>query len=265
MRQRLPSVTGLPTVVTGASSGIGRSLALELARRGARVALLARRERELAEVSDEIARSGGDSLIVPCDITNHREIAEAAEFVESHLGVVELLVNNAGIGSHQRFLDLEIGELERTLQVNLVGAAAVTKAFLPSMVSRGRGWLVFVASVAGRVSTPSESAYVASKAGLIGLAESLSLEVEDTGIHVLTVCPGIVRTPFFGHEGPPNVNSRWSVQVEPEDLSLAILRSLAKGHRRLTFPRKISASYLAQVIAPEWTRRQVERAARRES
>jgi short-subunit dehydrogenase len=87
--------------------------------------------------------------------------------------------------------------MERMMRVNYFGALYFTKALLPAMVEQQRGWIVFVASVAGKIASPEESAYVATKFAMVGLAASLSLEVEDAGVHVLTVCPGVIRTPFF--------------------------------------------------------------------
>ncbi|MBM3956515.1 MAG: SDR family NAD(P)-dependent oxidoreductase, partial [Gemmatimonadetes bacterium] len=119
---------------------------------------------------------------------------------------------------------------------------------------------VFIASVAGRIATPEESAYAATKFAMIGLAEALSIEVEDAGVHVLTVCPGVIRTPFFDAEAlerlPPVTRSQW---VEPEALVDAIRKALAKGRRELTFPRKLGVAYVVKALAPGFMRSQVKR------
>jgi short-subunit dehydrogenase len=147
------------------------------------------------------------------------------------------------------------------MRVNYLGAVHVTQALLPGMLERRRGWIVFVASVAGKIASPDESAYAASKFALVGLASALSLEVEDAGVHVLTVCPGVIRTPFFDEEAlarMPPVALRQ--MVEPQGLVEAIVRALARGRHELTWPRAIAAGYAVQALFPGFMRRQVKRA-----
>jgi short-subunit dehydrogenase len=246
-------------LVTGASSGIGRLLALRLAADGARVALVARREALLRRLAAEIEAAGGEALALPCDVSDAEQSRAAALRAEQRFGGIDLLVNNAGYGGHRRFLDWELSDIERMLRVNFLGAVYFTKALLPGMVARRRGFLVFVASVAGRIATPEESVYAATKFALLGLAESLSLEVEEAGVHVLSVLPGVIRTPFFDGmlEKLPPV-ARRSMR-EPEGLVDAILRALAQGRREITYPRGIALAYLVRAFAPEFLRRQVRR------
>jgi short-subunit dehydrogenase len=238
-------------LVTGASSGIGRALALRLAREGARVALVARGEALLRELAAEIAAAGGEARAFPADLGEREQaLACAAEAAEA-FGGIDLLVNNAGYGHRRSFLEWELDDMERVMRVNYAGSLAMTKALLPQMVARGRGWLVFVASVAGKIASPDEAAYAASKFALVGLAAALSLELEDSGVHVLTVCPGVIRTPFFDAEAlarMPAVSRRQ--MVEPEGLVDAILAALARGRREITHPRWIAPSYAIQALAP---------------
>ena len=146
------------------------------------------------------------------------------------------------------------------MRVNFLGILYWTKALLPQMVERRRGWLVFMASVAGKIGVPDESVYAASKFATVGLAEALSIEVEDAGVHVLTICPGTIRTPFFDQEAlerMPPVAKRG--MVDPEPLIEAIMRGLAAGKREVTYPRYIAAGYLTKAFAPEFLRRNVKR------
>ncbi len=254
--RKLESVTGLNAVVTGASSGIGRALALRFARGGAKVALVARRADRLDELAREIAAAGGEALVVACDVADRAESLAAVDRVLQHFGHVDILVNNAGYGHHRRFLDWDLDDIERMMRVNYFGALYWTKALLPQMVARGKGWLVFVASVAGKLGVPEESAYAASKFAMVGLAEALSYEVDDAGVQVLTVCPGTIRTEFFDEEAlrrMPPVARRMMVEVEP--LVDAIMASLAKGRYELTFPRFIATGYVVRVLAPGLMRR----------
>lgn len=260
MMAKITSYEGITAVVTGASSGIGQLVALRLARGGARVALVARRQPELEEVASKIRSLGGSAMVVPCDVAERHEVERAAEQVLGAFGKVDLLFNNAGYGHHRRFLDWSVEDIERMMRVNFLGSVYWTKALLPQMVERKRGWLVFVASVAGKLGVPDETAYAASKFAMVGLAEALSLEVEDQGVHVLTVCPGAIRTDFFDQEAlerMPPISRR--TMVDPEPLVDAIFQALAAGKRELTFPRFIAAGYVVRAIAPGFMRRSTKR------
>jgi short-subunit dehydrogenase len=256
----LADYRGLTALVTGASSGIGRALALRLAGAGARVALVARKAAALEELAAEIRSASGESLVLPCDVGQRDQALAACEDALAHFGRVDLLVNNAGYGGHRPFLEWDLEDMERIMRINYLGALYFSKALLPQMVERSRGWLVFMASVAGKIATPEESAYAASKFALLGLAQALSLELEDDGVRVLTVCPGAIRTPFFDEETLarlPPVTLR--SMCEPEGLVEAILAALAKGRRELTYPRRLAAGYVVQAVAPGFMRRQVRR------
>ena len=146
------------------------------------------------------------------------------------------------------------------MRVNYLGTLYWTKALLPQMVERKRGWLVFMASVGGKIGVPEETAYAASKFAVVGLAEALSLEVEDSGVHVLTVCPGTFRTGFFDEEAlarMPPVSQR-NMQ-EPEVLVDAMIDALARGKREITVPKRFAAAYTVRALAPEFMRRNVKR------
>lgn len=257
---RLTSYTGLAAVVTGASSGIGKLLALRFAGEGARVALVARRAAELEAVAGQIRAAGGEALVLPCDVADRTQVFAAAATAVERLGPIDILVNNAGYGHHRPFLDWDLDDMERLMRVNFFGTLYWTKALLPQMVQRRRGWLVFMASVAGKIGVPDESAYAATKFAIVGLAEALSIEVEDAGVHVLTVCPGAIRTEFFDQEAlerMPPVAKRG--MVDPEPLVDAIMKSLAAGRHELTFPRRIAGAYVIKAIAPGLMRRGIKR------
>jgi hypothetical protein len=247
-------------LVTGASSGIGRALSLRLGRDGARVSLVARRPDALEEVADAVRSAGGEAAVLPCDVSQNVQVVAAAAAAESAFGPVHLLVNNAGYGRHQRFVDHDVADMEQMFRVNTLGSIYVAKALLPAMIRRGRGWIVFIASVAGKIASPDESVYAATKFATVGLASALGLELEDDGIHVLTVCPGVIRTPFFDEEAlsrmPPASLRR---MVEPDGLADAILRALGRGLHEITYPRSLAFAYRVQAIAPEFMRRQVRR------
>ena len=257
---RLTSYENKAALVTGASSGMGRLLALRLARGGARVALVARREAELADLAGEIERGGGKAIVVPCDVADRSQVFAAADKAVAGLGNIDILVNNAGYGHHRRFLEWDLDDMERMMRVNYFGTLYWTKALLPQMVARHTGWLIVMASVAGRLGVPEESAYAASKFAQVGLAEALAIELEDSGVHVLTVCPGTINTPFFDAEAldrMPPVSKR--MMIEPEVVVDAIMAALARGKHDITVPRFIAVSYLVRLLAPEFMRRNTKR------
>ena len=257
---RLKDFSGRNVLITGASSGIGRLLALEMAAKGARIALVARRKDELDGVAEEVRAGGGNAIALACDVGDREQALDTAARAVEELGSIDVLVNNAGYGRHRRFVDWEIEDMERMMRVNYLGSLYFTKALVPAMVERGSGWLVFIASVAGRIAPADETAYAASKFAMVGLASSLSLEVEDAGVHVLTVCPGAIRTPFFDDEALARLPAVARRQMaEPEGLVEAIMDALARGKRELTYPKWIASGYIAQVLAPGFTRRQVKK------
>jgi len=247
-------------LITGASSGIGRLLALRLAREGARVALVARRESELEALAAEVRDQSGEALVLPCDVADQTQATAAAQRAVDHFGAIGLLFNNAGYGGQRTFLEWDVEDMERIMRVNYFGTLYFTKALLPQMVERKRGWMVFISSVTGRIASPEKTAYAASKFAMTGFAEALSLEMENTGVHVLTVYPGVIRTPFHTPQMLADMpqKARESM-IEPEGLVDAIFGALAKGDRELTYPGGIAAGYVVRALAPGFLRKQVLR------
>jgi short-subunit dehydrogenase len=257
---KLTSYKDKTAVITGASSGMGELLALRMARAGARVALVARRVEELQRVAASIASTGGIALVLPCDVADKQQVFATAERAVAELGAIDILVNNAGYGRHRRFLEWDLDDMERMFQVNFLGTLYWTKALLPQMVQRRHGWIVMMASVAGKLGVPDESVYAATKFAQVGLAEALSYEVEDAGVHVLTVCPGAIDTPFFRPEDlqrMPPVARR--LMIQPERVIDAIIDALAKGKHEITVPRWIGLGYIVRALAPGIMRRNTKR------
>lgn len=255
---RLSTFEGIGAVVTGASSGIGRLLAKRLASQGAHVALVARREEALRELADEIGADGGKALVVPCDVADREAVFAAAETAIAGLGRVHLLVNNAGYSSHGRFADWDLDDVRRIMDVNYFGSVWWTRAVLPHMVEAGGGHVVFVASVAGRMGIPGESVYSAAKFAVFGLAEAISMELQGDGVHVMAVCPGSVRTPFFGSadEVAKLPAATRKMMIEPDVVVNAIVTGLRKGRRVVTVPGKLKVAYWAKLAMPGFFRSQ---------
>jgi len=180
-------------LVTGASSGIGRAVALAFAAAGARVALVARRR----EVLEEVARlAGGETLVLPADVTRQDDVRAAFREATAHFGQLDVVVNNAGVLLPAPVVDIASADLEKMLRVNLFGALFVMQEAVRSMRDGGGGSIVNVASLAGRRGVTPLGGYCASKFALIGLTEALRTELLDEPIHVGLVLPGVVETPM---------------------------------------------------------------------
>jgi short-subunit dehydrogenase len=247
-------------VVTGASSGIGAQLARDLAARGMRVGLLARRLDRLEALAAEIGQAGGEALAVACDVAERAAVEAAVGRVVERWGRVDLLVNNAGWNQHMLFKDQDVAEIERMTRTNYLGVVYAIKAVLPAMRARRRGWIVNMSSVAGKLGQPDEVAYSATKFAVAGLSEGLSYELAPLGIHVMVVYPALVRTEMF----TPEVLARMPASAERTFIdapafSRAVLRALARGRWEVTVPRYVELGYVVRTLLPRLHRRMIAR------
>lgn len=186
---------GSHALVTGASSGIGEAIALELAAKGARVSLAARREENLADLAGRIRARGGTAEIFPTDLTKKGAPRKLAKDAEKKLGPVDILINNAGdSGGIEMFQDKTPEAVRRTIELNFAVPTELAHAVIGGMIDRDHGTLVSVASVSAFFPSPRASTYVATKRGLWGLDEVLRCELAGSGVNVLTVFPGPVQT-----------------------------------------------------------------------
>jgi NAD(P)-dependent dehydrogenase (short-subunit alcohol dehydrogenase family) len=188
-------LTGKNAFVTGASRGIGRSIAVALAEAGADVALVARSEDGLAETASAVVSAGRKAFVIPADVTRQEAVGDAVAAAIDQLGHVDVVVNNAG-GSNFMvgFRDLRLAGWEKLMRLNLDSAVYVCHAFAGHLLDRGQGSVINVASVAGVASSPLLSPYGAAKAGLISLTKSLAVEWGGDGVRVNALCPGWTAT-----------------------------------------------------------------------
>jgi len=185
-------------VVTGASQGIGRAIAEAFsARDAAKVALVARTRPKLDTVAEACRDRGGEPLVVPTDVTDDAAVTAMAETVRSEWGTPDVLVNNAGHFDYAPLDELTLEGFRDQIDVNLTGAFAVTKAFLPAMREQESGHLFFMGSVASIMAYPGNAGYCAAKHGLRGLARVVREETKDEGLRVTTVLPGATDTPTW--------------------------------------------------------------------
>lgn len=183
---------GAVCLVTGASRGIGAEVSRALARRGARLALAARSEEELAVVAAEVRELGGDAVVLPLDMLDEAGVEAMPGRVASALGPVDVLVNNAGVELIGRLQEVPFAALERVIRVNLLGTMRLTRAVVPGMVERARGHVVTMASLSGHMHPPFYEAYASSKAGLIAFSHSLRGSLRGTGVSASVVVPSFV-------------------------------------------------------------------------
>jgi NAD(P)-dependent dehydrogenase (short-subunit alcohol dehydrogenase family) len=187
---------GPVAIITGASRGIGRALALELGSRGYRVGLIARRARELDAVASMIAASGGVAVPAVADVGDRGSLRGAVAEIEGLLGPVDVMVANAGFGAPTQLDPLNTSDVEQTFRVNLMGVIYSIEAVLPGMLARRRGHLLAISSLGAFKGLPGESAYCASKAAVNAYMEGMRIALRSKGVVVTTVCPGFVDTPM---------------------------------------------------------------------
>ncbi|MDT4955745.1 MAG: 3-hydroxybutyrate dehydrogenase [Acidobacteriota bacterium] len=182
-------------LITGGGRGIGRAIAFAFAREGARVAVVARTEQEVARVAEEVRdECKVETMHAICDVSDGESIARAFANVETNLGTVDILVNNAGIAESAPLVKTSDELWQRHLSINLSGTFYCMRAALPQMIERGWGRIINIASIAGKTGAPYISAYTASKHGVLGLTRTVALEVATKGVTVNAICPGYVDT-----------------------------------------------------------------------
>lgn len=201
--------------MTGASQGIGRACALELARAGATVALAARNQARLAEVVAEIELAGGKAAAFALDVASEESIQSGAKAVLERFGKVEILVNNAGITRDDLMMKMKRADWDDVLATNLTGVFLLTQALLRPMLKNRWGRIVNITSVVGRTGQAGQVNYAASKAGMIGFTRSMAREVASRGITVNAVAPGYIETPMTA--------------VLSEDLRKSMIASIPAG------------------------------------
>jgi short-subunit dehydrogenase len=183
-------------IVTGASSGIGRALALQLGSEGYRVGLIARRREELEAVSSMIVTAGGVAMPAVADVGDRLALRAAIAEIENRLGPTDVMVANAGFGAPTQLDPLNTADVEQTIRVNILGVIYSIEAVLPGMIARKRGHLLAISSLGAFKGLPGESAYCASKAAVNAYMEGLRIALRSKGVVVTTVCPGFVETPM---------------------------------------------------------------------
>jgi 3-hydroxybutyrate dehydrogenase len=224
--------------VTGASRGIGRSIALELAKAGASLALVSRNEKLLQRVAEEAKNIGVKCLYEVFDVSDEHRLESFVHEVHQQLGSLDILINNAGVYETSSLANQPLDSWRRLLEINLTAAMRASRVVVPLMLRKNWGRIISVSSISGKAGEPFGAAYSASKFGLIGMSQSLALEVAEHGITVNTVCPGWVDTDM-AHE---QLNSAQWCELNgiPVDDSEEIAR-LSVPQKRLIEPEEVAS------------------------
>ncbi len=239
------AISGSRILITGASQGIGRALALEAAAQGAKVLAAARHETMLQELAKAVRRAGGALEYVVADVTVPADRQKMVQAAERHFGGLDILVNNAGIGATGHFADADFDILRKIFEVNFFGLTETTRAFLPVLKRGIRPAVVNISSIAGKRGIPARSHYSASKFAVQGFSEALRAELSKDGIDVLVICPGLTQTNFSQNmlEQKAKLQLDHMRGMTAEDVARATLRAIAKGKNEicLTFKGKLLA------------------------
>lgn len=216
-------------MVTGAGKGIGKAVAIALAKEGVNVALLARTESQLEKVAQEITDLGVKAAILSADITDPQAVNQAVKKAQQELGFINILINNAGTATFGKFLEIDPVAWENIIRVNLMGVYYVTRAVLPQMIENQTGDIINISSTAGQRGAAATSAYSASKFAIMGLTESLMQEVRKHNIRVSALTPSTVATDLAIELKLTDGNPERVMQ--PEDLAELIIAQLRLNRR----------------------------------
>jgi short-subunit dehydrogenase len=249
-------------LITGASKGIGRSLAIDLAARGAIVVGCARSAGPLQTIAAELRRTSPLSDVIQCDVAEPEQVTAMVTRVLRQFHKIDILINNAGIGMRQPFAETDISLIEKVMRINYLGAVYCTHEVLPSMIARGSGHIVNLSSVAGKIGALNLAGYCASKFAMNGFSESLYHELAPLGIHVSVICPGPVRTEFNRAFADTPPKSPASLVVSPEFVSAAVIRALEKRRFEVVLPRTLALLCLIKRLTPGLFRSLARRAFR---
>lgn len=231
-------------LVTGGSGGLGRAIARAFAREGGRVVVTSRNRAVLEGLADEIRREGGQSLALPCDVTRRDQVEALDKEIKKQFGVVQILINNAGIAPAVSFLEMTDELWEQVLKTNLTGTYYCCKVFLPGMIQAKWGRIINMASTVAKVAYSHVSAYTTSKHAVLGLTRALALETARVGVTVNAICPGYVDTELT-HQNAQMMAQKTGKSVDE------ILKIFGKSspQNRLIAPEEVAA--LALMLASD--------------
>lgn len=229
-------MSGLRVLITGASSGLGREMARQLGEEGAKVALTGRRKEKLAAAATAVRAAGGEALELLGDVIEPKDVKRHYALIREKWGGLDWVILNAGVGDSKSALEFDAANVRWTFETNVFGAANWLEAVLPDMIRAGTGRVAAVSSLAAFRGLPKAGAYSASKAALNTLLESTRVDLRGTGVDVITVCPGFVKSELTDRNNPGDM----LFLLETEDGARRILDGIREGRRLVHFPWQLS-------------------------
>lgn len=223
---------GKRVFITGASSGIGRALALHLTRRRAAVGLIARRRELLQQLVGEIRSAGGSAEYATADVTDFTQMQAAATALLASLGPCDVVIANAGINHNTPARNFPAEHAAQVIETNVIGVINTIGAFLPAMIERNQGHLVAVAGLAAAIGLPEAGAYCASKSAVVTLMESMAVDLKRHDIKVSTICPGFTNTPLVANYKRGDLLFLMSA----DEAARRTARAIERGRRHCSFP-----------------------------
>lgn len=233
--------------VTGASSGIGMELCKQLAARGARMVLSARRLETLLALADALPGGRDRHWVVPLDLADADNLVNTVQAQLVDIGPIHILINNGGISQRSLFVDTDLAVYRQLVEVNYLGTVAMTKALLPAMIDQGTGMIVSISSVAGKIGSKLRTGYSGSKYAVVGFMDCLRAETAQQGIQCLTVCPGSIRTniavnALTGSGEAQNKDDESIINGMPvENCAQEIIHAMLKGRDEVIVGKGLSA------------------------
>jgi hypothetical protein len=223
-------------LITGASSGIGRETAIEFAKLGSNVILVARKIDKLEQVANELKKFNVTTFVCQCDVSKKDQVKEMSKTVLEKFDSIDILINNAGFAIYGSVSSLSIDDIESQMETNYFGMVYCIKNFLPSMLKKKSGHIVNVASVAASFGLPGIASYCASKFAMLGFSEGLKHELKNTGIGITVVSPIMVRTNFFDHSSFEKMPKYSPTSLDARTVAKAILKAANSSRLEIVVP-----------------------------
>lgn len=237
-------------LITGASSGIGKESAIEFAKLGANIILVARKKDKLEQVANELKKFNVSALVCQCDVSKKDQVKEMSKIVLEKFESIDVLVNNAGFAIYGSVDDLTIDEIESQMETNYFGMVYCIKNFLPSMLKKKSGHIVNVASVAASFGLPGIASYCASKFAMLGFSEGLKHELNNTGVGITVVSPIMVRTNFFEHPSFEKMPKFSPVSLSSKTVAKTILKAANSPRLEIIVPSVVRGAVWAKNTFP---------------
>ena len=223
-------------LITGASSGIGKQTAIEFAKLGLSIILVARRRNKLEQVENELKQFNVNTLVCACDVSKKDQVERMSKIVLKKFNSIDILVNNAGFAIYGSVYDLSINDIESQMETNYFGMIYCTKNFLPLMLEKKSGHIVNVASVAASFGLPGIASYCASKFAMLGFSEGLKHELNGTGVGITVVSPIMVKTNFFDHSSFEKMPKYSPTSLNAKTVAKAIVKASNSSRLEIITP-----------------------------